>query len=325
MAEYWKSQPKKFCDFCKCWITDNKPSVDFHEKGKRHQENVRNKIDELKKKGIEDARKKDKENDYMRRMEEAALEAFKKDLANDPELAKRHNIRLPADKEAVYEGPQLPPEGYVPQKEEEPDELGGVAKEDDTTQGEWYEAVSDQGYTYYWNTVSGESIWEAPSKYVSLADQGLAPADKDAAAETKIKKTEAPAEPVSVEEIPLPPGVEEIPLPGEESRSASEPPEEESDSEEEVEGKQDRSSRGVFGTWSRVQKETEAQQIDLELPKPKEEVIFTPIPVATEEPRLKFKEKQITSLGASKSGPVAFKKRKLGNNSKNVRKRNDDD
>ena len=24
MTEYWKSQAKKFCDFCKCWIADNK-------------------------------------------------------------------------------------------------------------------------------------------------------------------------------------------------------------------------------------------------------------------------------------------------------------
>ena len=24
-AEYWKSQPRKLCEFCKCWITDNKP------------------------------------------------------------------------------------------------------------------------------------------------------------------------------------------------------------------------------------------------------------------------------------------------------------
>lgn len=25
MADYWKSNDKKYCDFCKCWITDNKP------------------------------------------------------------------------------------------------------------------------------------------------------------------------------------------------------------------------------------------------------------------------------------------------------------
>lgn len=24
-TEYWQSQAKKFCDFCKCWLTDNKP------------------------------------------------------------------------------------------------------------------------------------------------------------------------------------------------------------------------------------------------------------------------------------------------------------
>jgi len=24
-SEYWKSQPRKYCEFCKCWITDNKP------------------------------------------------------------------------------------------------------------------------------------------------------------------------------------------------------------------------------------------------------------------------------------------------------------
>lgn len=24
-ADYWKSNDRKYCDFCKCWITDNKP------------------------------------------------------------------------------------------------------------------------------------------------------------------------------------------------------------------------------------------------------------------------------------------------------------
>ena len=27
-TEYWKSLPKKYCDFCKCWITDNKAVLD---------------------------------------------------------------------------------------------------------------------------------------------------------------------------------------------------------------------------------------------------------------------------------------------------------
>ncbi|KAG2456295.1 WBP4 protein, partial [Polypterus senegalus] len=46
MADYWKSQPKKFCQYCKCWIADNKPSIEFHERGKNHKENVSAKIAE---------------------------------------------------------------------------------------------------------------------------------------------------------------------------------------------------------------------------------------------------------------------------------------
>lgn len=40
MTEYWKSNPRKFCPQCKVWITDNKISVQFHESGKKHKENV---------------------------------------------------------------------------------------------------------------------------------------------------------------------------------------------------------------------------------------------------------------------------------------------
>lgn len=66
-------------------------------------------------------------------------------------------------------------------------------------------------------------------------------------------KISIPQTPTNPEEIPLPPAVESIPLPGEEPVPEPPPPEE-SESEEEAEGKQDRSSRGVYGTWSRVQK-----------------------------------------------------------------------
>lgn len=28
-ADYWISNERKFCDFCKCWIADNKPVSNF--------------------------------------------------------------------------------------------------------------------------------------------------------------------------------------------------------------------------------------------------------------------------------------------------------
>ncbi|MBW01274.1 WW domain-binding protein 4, partial [Eschrichtius robustus] len=33
-ADYWKSQPKKFCDYCKCWIADNRPQKEKKKKKK---------------------------------------------------------------------------------------------------------------------------------------------------------------------------------------------------------------------------------------------------------------------------------------------------
>lgn len=318
MSEYWKSQPRKFCDFCKCWITDNKPSIDFHEKGKRHKEAVKQKIEDLKKKGVADEKKRQKENDYMQRMEKAALEAFKRDLEENPELAAQYKVKQPE----VFEGPQLP-EGYVPPKSVDKDGDKEGTSEGTEKQEEWYEAMSEMGYPYYWNTVTGESIWVAPEKYVSLADQGLEPAPTYE--EPDVEKQQEPPEPKTVEEIPLPPGIESIPLPGE-ADPPSPPSPEESESEEEdtVEGNQDRSSRGVFGVWSRVQKEAEQEQVDLQLPQTDAYTDTISIPVPVEE-KIKFKEKKVTSIGSNKGGPVAFKKRKLASGARNVRRRGDDD
>lgn len=97
MATYWKSQPKKYCKFCNCWITDNKPSVDFHERGKNHQENVKRKINEVKKKSTEQAKEKAEMEDDMKQMEKAAMEAFKKDLKDNPELAAKYGVKIRTD------------------------------------------------------------------------------------------------------------------------------------------------------------------------------------------------------------------------------------
>ena len=66
------------------------------------------------------------------------------------------------------------------------------------------------------------------------------------------------------------------------------------------------------------------EQIDLELPKTEEKVETISIPVPTE-PRVKFKEKRVSSLGPTKGGNVTFKKRKLASGARNVRKREDED
>lgn len=52
----------------------------------------------------------------------------------------------------VVEGPQLP-EGYDPEAASADSETQSGEKE--KTKEEWYEAMSEMGYPYYWNTVTG--------------------------------------------------------------------------------------------------------------------------------------------------------------------------
>lgn len=83
MADYWKSQGRKFCDFCKCWIADNKPSIDFHEGGKKHKENVSKRLKEIHKNSAKQAKQNKKIEDDIKRMENAAMAAYLKDVENN--------------------------------------------------------------------------------------------------------------------------------------------------------------------------------------------------------------------------------------------------
>nr|XP_053653428.1 WW domain-binding protein 4-like [Cherax quadricarinatus] len=141
-SEYWKSNPRKFCDFCKCWIADNKPSIEFHERGKRHKENVQVRLAEMGRKGQEEYEAKQQEGDFLKAMEEAALKAYKNDIEVNPDLtgAKISEVAAASNAEIVV-GKKKAVEVKLP-------ELPVKKK--------WYEAKSPEGYTYYWNTESGD-------------------------------------------------------------------------------------------------------------------------------------------------------------------------
>lgn len=72
-ADYWKSQGRKFCDFCKCWIADNKPSIDFHEGGKKHKENVSKRLKEIHKNSTKQAKQNKKLEDDIKKMETVSI------------------------------------------------------------------------------------------------------------------------------------------------------------------------------------------------------------------------------------------------------------
>lgn len=87
MTEYWQSQARKFCDFCKCWIADQKCSIEFHENGKRHQQAVKDRLRDIGQKGARDEKRAAKEEVWLKQIEQQAMKDYRaKDLQDNSDL-----------------------------------------------------------------------------------------------------------------------------------------------------------------------------------------------------------------------------------------------
>jgi len=156
MADYWKSQPRKFCQYCKCWIADNKPSIEFHERGKNHKENVAAKITEIKKKSIEKAKQEERMSKEFAAMEEAALKAYQEDLKR---MEMESGSGSQAQTTAQPQQRQAQPQTQKPQKKKQ---KPSKSSRQQTEAQLWVEGMTDDGHTYYYNTVTGDSRWDKP-------------------------------------------------------------------------------------------------------------------------------------------------------------------
>ncbi|CAH0750126.1 unnamed protein product [Diatraea saccharalis] len=289
MTEYWKSQARKYCEFCKCWFADNKVSISFHENGKRHKENVQKHISQLSKKSAKEFKQKEKLDDDMKKMEAAAMAAYLKDVQNNADLtSKSINEML---------GQSSSTDNIV---------TTAVAPETKKKLPVWHEVKNDDASSYYWNTVTNETTWDAPDEYLSVADQEKQKLKKNKSEKIKDKQKKEKHKEVMKEvnahiarekmkelapKIEAPPPVSYGPAPR---------------------------PQKPYGSWTPVVNEP-VQNIDLQLPKTKE---VEPPPVIMEPEVIQFREKTVESLG---DGPVEFKRRKFNNSRRNMRQKHDDE
>ncbi|XP_028594272.2 WW domain-binding protein 4 isoform X1 [Podarcis muralis] len=217
MADYWKSQPKKFCDYCKCWIADNKPSIDFHERGKNHKENVAKKISEIKKKSLEKAKEEEKMSKEFAAMEEAAMKAYQEDLKRigatteslgQSSAPKKHEEKRKRERETTETSSDetkewvrgFSPEGYMyyyntisgESQWEKPEEFQDNLQELQKT-AQWMEGTSEDGRTYYYNTETGVSTWEKPDNFVSPSKESQKENHPEDSREMESKKAKSDA------------------------------------------------------------------------------------------------------------------------------------
>ncbi|XP_032888882.1 WW domain-binding protein 4 isoform X1 [Amblyraja radiata] len=379
MADYWKSQPKKFCEYCKCWIADNKPSVEFHERGKNHQENVARKISEIKKKSLDKAKEEERIAKEFAEMENAAMKAYQEDLkrlgvnitdSSSSTTEKKPSVKVSdtqcgtkKSKANVWvEG--VSPEGYTyyyntgtgESQWEKPEGFQGSSNfvqsevaQQNLSASSWVEGATPEGSTYFYNLITRESQWENPEGFI-VSRECSDTACKDKTEPAGSAKEFITEERVEINTEDYSPGEEEqlskdieasIPqsetnaflqnqnAAGDESDAKS--PEEKLDTEVETtlpqdehqqEAKKKRKNVNPYGEWEAVREEEE-EQIDLQLPKV--ECAAPAVIDVSHEPKVKFKQKEITSLGSDAGGETVFKKRKVEKEkSRNFRRKGND-
>ncbi|XP_068165388.1 WW domain-binding protein 4 [Antennarius striatus] len=446
MADYWKSQPRKFCQYCKCWIADNKPSIEFHERGKNHKENVAAKISEIKKKSVDKAKQEERMSKDFAAMEEAAMKAYEEDLKRMEREAAGIESPAPAPQSKRQPQPLVGPQvnnqvkshakkdmknmskkhqkHFKGNKRPRPQNVSQVWVEGQTDDGNkyyyntitgesqwekpgsggfqgetsvyeqpaqtetpsgrrWMEAVSPDGYTYYYNSETGESSWEKPADctpcdasadYIPSEVSGENPEEENqeqpstAQAEqlSGVEDTsngasglkpcasqmvEVPEESSQQSNVPkisfrkrkaefVPSGKEDKDVEGQNTpredaeqtkkeEAVPSTPAEPEKKEEVVQQKQAQVKRrkgaNPYGAWEKIKEEVDPYtKVDLQLPQM--EGCSTSVPAdLPPEPKHKFKERIITSLG-EEGGPTSFRKSKTQNGkSRSLRQRDDDD
>lgn len=209
MADVWKSQGRKFCEICKVWFGDNRASIEFHERGKKHKEALAAKIRELSRASREKEKAQAQMSTALAAMEAAALRTMRENgegvehgpalpstgLASkifDPrqlkdigsmarEMAKRKNEMQEAksQKRVAPSVPYSTPKYFkreLPVPVEYLEANIAIPKQEVESlpsyceETVWVEADAGDGRTYYYHMYTGVSQWEQPKSFYTAEE-----------------------------------------------------------------------------------------------------------------------------------------------------------
>uniref|UniRef100_A0A182WRB6 WW domain-binding protein 4 n=1 Tax=Anopheles quadriannulatus TaxID=34691 RepID=A0A182WRB6_ANOQN len=353
MADYWKSNDRKYCDFCKCWIADNKSSVQFHENGKRHQMNVQKRISEISRNSYKAQQEQNKIDADLKKMNDAAMKAYMQDISAGADISSRElneKQKLEQVQEACGQisprpGPSVSSSGNADSRpakakkarEADPLYLPGAESEEDTENGKgktlskkrhieniaqvgngsmWVEAETDEGFPYYWNVKTGESIWETPKEGFMKKEEYETLSKIAWQKQKEIAEHEAKYELENADEIAARLRRENMAQIFKHNRKIKEELEKKIDHGEVAVTAQIEQSKNPYGNWESVEVKKE-RSIDLQLP-------VTPAPLYVpsampEKMEPKFKERVIDHIPQEVKATVSdtfTKKRKVQRNAR---------
>uniref|UniRef100_A0A7S4C0A3 WW domain-containing protein n=1 Tax=Chrysotila carterae TaxID=13221 RepID=A0A7S4C0A3_CHRCT len=156
MTEYWVSQARHWCEYCKIYISGSKPSIAFHENGRKHKEAVDFFLKEMRKRGRERRQDQQELDKELSKIERQAMKQFLRDDAgaNAAHATKGLPAKAPAD----------PPDRAARLAQLEATiNAAKLLKSAPQLPSGWRACTNPDGKVYYTNDASGEMSWELPT------------------------------------------------------------------------------------------------------------------------------------------------------------------
>ena len=160
MTEFWKSGARHWCTYCKIFINGTKPSIAYHENGKKHKEIVEMSLKAMRERARERGKEKKELEGELAKIENAAMKHYQRHDA--PGSSSSDAGRPPID------GDRASRLAALEQQIEASKLLRSSVGPGGLPLG-WRMQTNPDGAVYYEHVATGTMQWEPPQGTVSVA------------------------------------------------------------------------------------------------------------------------------------------------------------